>query len=456
MLSTSLVAVDSTIVATAVPSIVDNLGEFDRFPWLFSVYLLAQAVSVPIYGKLADLVGRKPVILFGIGLFLLGSVLCGTAWSMVSLILFRAVQGLGAGAVQPMALTIAGDVYTLEERGKVQGYLASVWGVSAIVGPAVGGVFAEYVGWRWIFFVNVPLCLIAATMLIRTFHEKVNRRTHNLDLAGAVLLTAGCSLLILGLLEGGNAWAWRSLPGIGVPVAGLVLIAVFIQVERTAIEPVLPLWTFRRRVLVTCSLVGVGLGAVLIGLTSFVPTFAQGVLGAGPLVAGFALAMMSLGWPLTAAQSSRLYLRIGFRSTALIGSVAVVTGTVLCALSGPGSSVLVVGGACFLVGAGLGFVAAPTLIAAQSTVAWAERGVVTAANLFSRSVGSAIGVAIFGAIANASVGPGTATPASLAQASQHVFIAVAVAAILMTIAVAAMPRPRAATDGRVEPAERAA
>jgi multidrug resistance protein len=441
MVSTSLVAVDSTIIATAVPSIVDNLGEFDRFPWLFSVYLLAQAVSVPIYGKLADLFGRKPVMLFGIALFLVGSVLCGTAWSMVSLILFRAVQGLGAGAVQPMALTIAGDVYTLEERGRVQGYLASVWGVSAIVGPAVGGVFAEYVGWRWIFFVNVPLCLIAATMLIRSFHEKVNRRAHRLDITGAGLLTTGCCLLILGLLEGGNAWAWQSLPGFGVPVAGLVLLAVFVRVERTATEPVLPLWAFQRRVLLTSSLVGVGVGAVLIGLTSFVPTFVQGVLGAGPLVAGFALAMMSLGWPITASQSSRLYLRTGFRATALIGSAVVVTGTVLTALSGPRSSVLFVGGACFLVGAGLGFVAAPALIAAQSTVAWAERGVVTAANLFSRSLGSAIGVAVFGAIANATLGPGPASPASLARASHHVFIAVAVAAVLMTIAVAAMPRP---------------
>ena len=165
MLSTALVAIDSTVIATAVPSVVAELGGFAQFPWLFSVYLLAQAVTVPVYGKLADLFGRKPVMLVGIGLFLVGSILCGFAWSMGALIAFRAVQGLGAGAVQPMAMTIVGDLYTLEERAKVQGYIASVWGVSSVVGPTLGGVFSEYVNWRWIFFVNIPLCLLAAGMI---------------------------------------------------------------------------------------------------------------------------------------------------------------------------------------------------------------------------------------------------------------------------------------------------
>ena len=176
MLATSLVALDSTIVATAVPSIVADLGGFSQFPWLFSVYLLAQAVSVPVYGKLSDLFGRKPIMLFGIGLFLLGSILCGFAWSMPALIAFRAVQGLGAGAVQPMSITIAGDIYTLAERAKAQGYLASVWAMSAVVGPTLGGVFAQYLTWRWIFFVNIPLCALAAWMLIRRFHEAVRPR----------------------------------------------------------------------------------------------------------------------------------------------------------------------------------------------------------------------------------------------------------------------------------------
>ncbi len=164
MVSTALVAIDSTVIATAVPSIVDNIGGFKQFPWLFSIYLLAQAVTVPVYGKLADLFGRKPVLLLGIGLFLLGSIMCGIAWNMTVLIAFRAVQGLGAGAVQPMSITMIGDLYTVEERARVQGYVASVWGAAAVIGPALGGVFSEYVSWRWIFFVNIPLCVLAAGM----------------------------------------------------------------------------------------------------------------------------------------------------------------------------------------------------------------------------------------------------------------------------------------------------
>jgi EmrB/QacA subfamily drug resistance transporter len=441
MLSTGLVAIDSTIIATAVPSIVKDLGGFAQFPWLFSVYLLTQAVSVPIYGKLADLFGRKPIMLVGIGLFVGGSVLCGVAWSMPVLIAFRAVQGLGAGAVQPMSLTIAGDIYTTEERGKVQGYLASVWGISAVIGPTLGGVFSEYLTWRWIFFVNVPLCLVAVWALTRNFHEKITRRPHRLDYTGASLLASGCALLILGLLEGGGAWAWLSVPGIGVLAAGAVLIVGFVLAERRAAEPVLPLWVFRRRILVASSLVSLGVGAVLIGLTSYIPTYVQGVLGTGPLIAGFALATLTIGWPITASQSGKVYMRIGFRTTALIGSAVTIGGAILTLLLGAHTAVLAVAGACFVVGAGLGFVAAPTLIAAQSTVGWSERGVVTGTNMFSRSIGSAVGVALFGAIANAALGTGrTHSVSALARASHHVFLAIAVVAVLMGLAVALMPR----------------
>jgi len=323
MLATSLVALDSTIVATAVPSIVADLGGFSQFPWLFSVYLLAQAVSVPVYGKLSDLFGRKPIMLFGIGLFLLGSILCGFAWSMPALIAFRAVQGLGAGAVQPMSITIAGDIYTLAERAKAQGYLASVWAMSAVVGPTLGGLFAQYLTWRWIFFVNIPLCALAAWMLIRRFHETVRPRVRRrIDYLGSVTLTAGCTLIILGLLEGGQAWAWNSVTSVLVLASGAVLIAIFIAVQRRAADPVLPLWIFSRRVLLASAVVALLVGAVLLGLTTYVPTFVQVVLGTGPLVAGFALATLTIGWPISAALSGRFYLRLGFRTTALIGSVA--------------------------------------------------------------------------------------------------------------------------------------
>ncbi|QIV80009.1 MFS transporter (plasmid) [Mycolicibacterium frederiksbergense] len=172
MLSTALVALDSTILATAILTLAEDLGGFSQFPWLFSIYLLAQGVCTPIYGKLADTFGRKPVMLWGIGVFALGSVLCGMATSMFALVAFRAVQGVGAGAVQPMTMTIAGDIYTLEERAKVQGYIASMWAMSAVVGPTLGGLFSDYLHWRWIFFINVPLCLFAGWSLIRNFHEE--------------------------------------------------------------------------------------------------------------------------------------------------------------------------------------------------------------------------------------------------------------------------------------------
>ncbi|HVB45734.1 MAG TPA: MDR family MFS transporter [Streptosporangiaceae bacterium] len=446
MLSMSLVAIDSTIIATAVPSVVADLGGFGQFPWLFSVYLLAQAVSVPIYGKLADQFGRKPIMLVGIGLFLAGSILCATAWSMLALIAFRTLQGLGAGAIQPMSMTIAGDIYTLQERGRVQGYLASVWGASAVIGPTLGGVFSEYLSWRWIFIVNIPLCAVAAWALIRNFREQVVRHPHRIDYAGSALLALGCSLLILGLLEGGQAWAWISAPGVGVIVAGVALMALFVLVQRRAAEPILPAWVLRRRILVAGNLAALGVGAVLIGLTSYVPTFAQRVLGTSPLVAGFALAALTVGWPITSSQSSKAYLRIGFRATALIGSAVTILGTALTAMLGAHSSVALVGFSCFVVGAGLGFVAAPILIAAQNTVGWAERGVVTATNMFSRSIGSALGVAFFGAIANASLRSGPSSVPAFARAFHHVFIGAAVVAVLMGLAAAMMPHTASKHD----------
>jgi MFS family permease len=442
MLSTGLVAIDSTIVATAVPSIVHDVGGFTSFPWLFSAYLLAQAVSVPVYAKLSDIFGRKPIILIGIGLFLLGSVLCGLAWSMPALIAFRVLQGLGAGAVQPMAITIAGDIYTLTERAKVQGYLASVWAVSSVVGPTLGGVFSALGIWRGIFLVNIPLCLLAAWMLLRTFHENVDRVTHRIDYLGAGLLTASLTLIILGALEGGQAWAWTSPVSVAVFTVGALLLAVFILVERRAAEPVLPPWVVSRRLLVTTTLISFGVGAVMLGLTSYVPTFLEGALATSPILAGLALAALTIGWPISASQSGRFYLRLGFRKTAMIGISITVLGTAVLALTANAPSVLLVAASCFIVGLGLGLVATPSLIAAQSSVDWNERGVVTGTNLFARSIGSSIGVAVFGAVANAIYGrtPGGNTePHTVISASGAVFLTVLAAAVLTVVAVVAMP-----------------
>jgi EmrB/QacA subfamily drug resistance transporter len=471
MLSTGLVALDSTIIATAVPSVVKDLGGFSQFPWLFSIYLLTQAVTVPIYGKLADVLGRKPLMLFGIGVFLLGSVLCGIAWSMPVLIAARAVQGIGAGAIQPIGMTVIGDLYSVEERARVQGYLASVWGIASVVGPTMGGLFSEYLSWRWIFFVNLPLGLLAISGLRRGFTENVQRTKHSMDYLGASLLTLGCSLLILGLLEGGNAWAWGSGTSAVVLGGGLAALLVFLRVERRAAEPVLPLWVFQRRILVGGNLTAVCVGVLLIGLSSYVPTYAQGVLGMGAVEAGLALGALTLGWPIAAGLSGKLYTRIGFRSTALIGVAVIVVGSVLTAFLGAGAPFWQVAFAMFVTGAGLGLASSPTVVAVQSVVGWERRGVVTGTNMFSRSIGSAIGAAALGALANAVLihrfanapaavagrlpkdadaasssfqgvtgAVGDYVRAALFDASHYVFVALLVFAVLMVGALLLIPR----------------
>ncbi|MBS0023635.1 MFS transporter [Microbacterium paraoxydans] len=445
MLSTGLIAIDATILATAVPSIVRDLGSYQQFPWLFSVYLLAQAVSVPIYSRFADTVGRKPIILLGIALFLLGSVLCGLAWSMPALIAFRVVQGLGAGAVAPMSMTIVGDIYTVAERAKVQGYIASVWAVSSVVGPALGGVFAQLDAWRWIFLINIPLCLLAAWVLLRRYTERKQTQRHRIDYLGAVLLTLGLTGVILGLLEGGNAWEWLSAPSalcFGVGIAALVLFAL---VERRAPEPIVDLRLISRRLILTTTLVSLGVGALMIGVTSFAPAYLEGSLGIVPLLSGLAVAALTLGWPIAAANVGKLYLRIGFRRTTLIGmSIASGAAIVLASVaSWPNPYVLAV--IAFVLGFGLGWSAAPTLIAAQSSVEWGERGAVTGMNAFARSAGSAVGVAVFGAISNAIIarGAGPDDPSTIVHASVGVFVAVAVTALLTLLAASFMPRDSA-------------
>ncbi len=470
MLSTALIALDSTIIATAVPSIVDDLGGFGQFPWLFSLFLLTQAVTVPVYGKLADVYGRKPLLLFGIGVFVAASVVCGVAWSMPALILGRALQGIGAGAIQPIGITVIGDLYSVAERAKVQGYVASVWAVSSVLGPTLGGLFSDYLSWRWIFWINLPLGLVAAWALHRRFDEQVARRPHTLDLTGAALLTVGCSLLILGLLEGGSAWPWASPASFAVLGTALLLLGIFVLVERRAVEPVLPLWVFQRRVLVGGNLAGFGVGALLIGLSTYLPTWAQGVLGTGALEAGLALGALTLGWPLAASQAGRLYLRIGFRDTALLGVTLAVAGSVLTALLPATASLWHVAATMFVTGTGLGLSTSPMMVAVQSVVGWDRRGVVTATNMFGRSIGSAVGAALFGAIANTTLtrefasapdslrgqlpsdvdgtAAALATPGPVADyarealhaASHSVFVAGAITAVGVALAVGLVPR----------------
>ena len=445
MLSTGLVAIEATILATAVPTIVADIGGFASFPWLFSAYLLAQAVTVPVYSKLADTIGRKPIMLVGISLFLVGSILCGVAWSMGALIAFRAVQGLGAGAVMPMAVTIAGDLYNVRERAKVTGYFGSVWAAASVVGPTLGGLFAEFATWRWIFFVNIPLCIIAIWMIVRLYHEQLEPRQHRIDVAGAVTLTLGLTAVILGLLEGGQAFAWSSWQSLTAFGFGAVMLIVFVFVERHAAEPVLPIAILSRRLILTTSLISMGVGAALIGLTSYVPTFLEVTTGVSPIIGGLAVASISIGWPIASSQSAKIYTRIGFRATAFIGLAVAMFGTAALFVASAWPNPVTTAISCLFVGFGLGLATTPTLVAAQSSVPWHERAVVTGTNRFTRSIGSAVGVAVFGTIANAivlaSMG-GPESPEAIQQASSAVFLAAFVAAVLTVGAAIAMPRVR--------------
>lgn len=403
MLTMALAAMDSTIVATAIPSIVKDLGGFSLFPWVFSVYLLVQAVTVPIYGKLADLYGRKPMLLIGTGIFLAGSALSGISWNMVALIAFRGLQGIGAGAIMPITSTVAGDLYTVKERGRIQGYLSSVWGVSAVIGPAIGGFFAQYLTWRWIFYINIPIGLLAAFVISRYLRERIERREHRIDVRGSVLMVAGVGLLIFGMLQGGVAWRWFSWQSGAIFAAAVVGLGAFWAGERRHPEPILPTWIVSEPALLRPNIATLAAGAVTIGLSSFLPLFSEGVMGTGAVVAGFVLAVMSIGWPIASSQSARLYMRIGFRNTGLIGSgLAVLSGVMFVSLSEsahPWQAAI----ASFVMGAGLGLTVTPLLVGIQSIVDWGRRGVVTGANMFGRAIGQTVGVALYGAIVNSTL-----------------------------------------------------
>jgi len=403
MVTMALSAVDNTIVATAVPQVVGDLGGFSLFSWVFSAYLLTQTVSIPIYGKLADQWGRKPILIIGAIIFLTGSALCASAWSMVSLIAFRGLQGLGAGATMATVNTLAGDLYRLEERGRVQGWLSSVWGISAVFGPTLGGSLAQYASWRWIFVINLPLGAAAIALIARYLHEQVSRTRHRIDVAGAATVLLAAGALMFGLLQGGVAWPWLSPPSIAIFTVAAVAAVAAVFAERRAAEPILPPWLWRRRALSGSGLCALGMGLLVIGPTTFLPTYGQLVLGLGAVAAGAVLATMSFGWPLATSQSARLFMRLGFRDTALIGAgICLISVAAFLPLPAVVSVwVLVV--LTFVLGMGLGLLSVCTVVGPQSTVGWNQRGVVTGSMMFCRYLGQTLGAAFFGAIFNSSL-----------------------------------------------------
>ncbi|WP_375135913.1 MFS transporter [Streptomyces sp. VMFN-G11Ma] len=402
MLATALPALDATIVSTAVPQIVGDLGGFSVFSWLFSGYLLAVTVTLPVYGKLSDTFGRKPVLVAGASVFLLGSLLCGMAWSMGTLIAFRIVQGLGGGALQGTVQTLAADLYPLKDRPRIQARLSTVWAVSAVAGPGLGGILAAYADWRWIFLINLPVGALALWLIVRHLHEPARESAGRprIDWAGALAVFACGGVLLTALVQGGVAWPWLSAPSTALFGTGLVLVVVVVLVERRAAEPIIPGWVWRRRTIAAVNLALAALGLLMVAPSVFLPTYAQAVLGLGPVSAGFVLSVWTLSWPVSAALSQHVYRRIGFRNTAMLGiGTAALILFAFPFLPYPGAAwqpALLM----LCLGAALGVFQLPLIVGVQSTVRWSERGTATASVLFCRQTGQTIGASVFGAVAN--------------------------------------------------------
>ena len=401
MLGMSLASLDTTIVGTAMPTIVGKLGGFTLYSWVFSVYLLTSTTTVPIYGKLADLFGRKPIFLFGTALFLIGSIASGTSQSMEQLIVFRAIQGLGAGAVLPIVLTIIGDIFVLEERARVQGLFSGVWALSSVVGPALGGFIVDHFSWRWVFYINIPFGLLSAFLLVIFFNEKVERKKLSLDYIGTLTLTGGIVALLFALLQGGTNWAWNSLPSIALFALSALLLVLFIYQENRAPEPILPLTLFKNRIIAISSIGGVILGVIMFGITSYVPLFVQGVKGGTATSAGVTLGPLLIAWPISSTLSSKIIIRFGYRFTAVMGASFATVGVGMVTLFHMDTGLPYIVVSMLIIGTGLGLMSTAFVIAVQNAVPWNLRGVATASTQFVRTMGGTVGVAVMGTILNA-------------------------------------------------------
>ena len=419
MLAMFMIAVESTIISTAMPQIAGQLGDLHLYSWVFSAFLLTQSATTVLFGKLADQFGRKPVLLVGIAVFLCGTTLCGLAWSMPSLIAFRLIQGVGAGAIQPVCVTVIGDLYPMQERGKIQGYLASVWGVSSVLGPLTGGLIVAKLSWAWVFWINVPIGLAAAFGFTRFLHENLARQTRKVDVIGASLFAVCVAALMLAVTELGGS---RDDIAVWAGSACLISGVLFVLQELRAPEPMMAFGLWGRRGIATANAATLLSGMALVGLTTFLPMYVQGVMAQTPLIAGFALTMMVLGWPIGATLAAKNFNRFGPRATMLLGAVLLPVGAVAFLLLGPGSPVLVAGSGSIVMGLGMGFLSSSAIVMIQGSVGWSERGAATASNVFSRNLGSTLGATVLGGVLNASLSHGGQAQAGVSYEQVRVLL----------------------------------
>ena len=401
LMATFMAAVESTIVATAMPTIVADLGGFSLFSWVFAVYLLTQAVSIPVYGRLADIYGRKRVFYVGAGLFLVGSTLCGFSQNMVSLILFRALQGFGAGGVQPIAATILGDIYTPTERAHVQGLVSSVFGVAAVLGPSLGAFLVEQVSWQLVFWVNLPIGVAAIAMVAAFLREEVEHRHRRIDYLGSLLLMVAITALMLVLVQGG------SLPRIaaaGVAIAGIVaLVALVVHELQHAGADAAAGALAQHRIILVGSLGGAVIAAVMTGVSAFLPTYVQGAMGRSALAGGLVLGVMSVTWAIASFYGGRLMVRTTYRLTAVLGTLALIAGSAVLIALTPERGVIWASTGSLLLGIGMGLCNTTFIVSIQAAVPWHQRGAATSSCMFLRFVGQALGAATFGAVLNLTI-----------------------------------------------------
>ena len=391
-------SIEGTIVATVMPDIVGDLGGFDLFSWVFTGYLLTQAVIIPIYGRLADVHGRRRMLLVATALFALGSILCGCAWNMLSLVVFRVAQGIGAGGLVPVSQTVVGDLYTPVERARISGYLSSMWAIGSIIGPLLGAFLIAHTSWSWVFWINVPIAAAAALMLVLWLKEEPQHHERRIDYGGAVLLTAGSALLMFALVEVGHF----DVTVLAALVAiGLVLLVWFFRLEQRSPDPMLPVTLLKNRMVASASLGGLFSGAILMGATAFVSIFVQAVMGRSALTAGLVLTTPSVTWVIGSVSSGRMMLRHSYRATIATGGLLLLAGGIIMVMLDGDSGPLVAGIGVGLVGIGMGLTTNTYTVSAQGSVGWAQRGIATSTMMFMRQVGQAAGAAIFGGTINA-------------------------------------------------------